>query len=91
MDMEPQKSGNSLGVFLNDGDFEAVVFRFEAPVVSLFGVTVSGAGRPIIHFQYAKGSEIERRRKSILRTRVSGGAWVPVSCIIFYHFHCLTI
>ena len=81
--MKPQKAGNSLGVFLNDGDFEAVVLRLEAPVISLFGVTIPGAGRPIIHFQYAKGREIQRRRESILRTRVSGGSWVPVSC----HFH----
>jgi len=74
--MEAPSSGNSLGVFLNDGAFEAVVSRFEAPVVSLFGVKVPGAGRPIIHFQYLKGSEVERRRASILRTRV-GGVWIP--------------
>ena len=78
--MESKKAGNSLGVFLNDGDFEAVVFRLEFPVTSLFGVTIpSASGRPIIHFQYVKGSEIERRRESILRTRV-GDAWIPVSC-----------
>lgn len=84
--LEPQKAGNSIGVFLNEGEFEAVVLRIEAPVLSLFGVTIPGAGRPIIHFQYAKGSEIQRRRESILRERTNGGPWIPVSSVAFHYY-----
>ena len=85
--MKPQV-GNSLGVFFNDRDFEAVVLRFNFPVISLFGVTIPGAGRPTIHLQYVKGSEIEQRRESILRIRV-GGDWIPVSHVCLLWWLCL--
>jgi hypothetical protein len=66
-------SGNSIGIFQNpDGENEAIVFRLEFPVASLFGITAAGTKpdvKPVVHFQYVKGSEIERRRQTILRTR----------------------
>jgi len=76
------KSGNSIGIFQNpEGENEAVVLRLEMPATTLFGIP-TGSGRPVIHFQYVKGSEVERRRKTILRTRRSNGdgtftTWVP--------------
>lgn len=54
------------------------MFRLEFPILSFFGVTLPGLGRPIIHFQHLKGSEVERRRETILRRRVRvGGTWGP--------------
>lgn len=74
------KSGNSVGIFQNpDGENEAIVLRLEFPVTSLFGVTVGG---PRVHFQVIRGSEVERRRQTILRKRsrentdVNYGEWV---------------
>lgn len=58
--------------------------QIEFPVRDLFGVPVGGP-RPVIHFQYVKGSEIERRRMTLLRTRAKVAAgeterpWVAVS------------
>jgi hypothetical protein len=73
-----QASGNSIGIFQHpNGENEAVVFRVEFPVMSIFGVTFPGIGRPIVHFQFIKGSEVERRRQTILRRRASTGSpWI---------------
>ena len=80
MDVALKKDGNSVGVFVNGGGFESLVLRLEAPVASLFGLKVSGS-QPTIHFQYVKGSEINRRRESNLRTSATDEEnWVPVSC-----------
>lgn len=72
-----QSSGNSIGVFQGpDGENEAVVFRLEFPVMSLFGVTLPSL-RPVVHFQVIKGSEVERRRQTILRMKPrSSSLWV---------------
>lgn len=76
-------SGNSIGIFRNpEGDTEAVVLRLEMPPISLFGI---GAGRIGIHFQHVKGSEIQRRRTTLLRKRTRSstdddwGLWITVS------------
>jgi hypothetical protein len=78
VDLPPSIStGNSIGIFQNDdGENEAVVFRLEFPVTSLFGVS-TGSGRPFVHFQLIKGSEVERRRQTVLRTSTGGGPWIP--------------
>ena len=80
----PVKAGNSIGIFQNpEGENEAVVLRLEKPATSLFGVEFGGTSRPVIHFQYLKGREVERRRKTILRTRrrLSGGDWSPWAAV----------
>ncbi|CAB9504369.1 Inherit from bactNOG: repeat protein [Seminavis robusta] len=65
-----ESAGNSIGVFQDaEGRTEAVVFRLEFPVNTLFGVPLGGGARPVIHFQYVKGSEVERRRQTLLRSR----------------------
>jgi hypothetical protein len=76
-------SGNSIGVFQNpNGENEAVVFRLEFPVASLFGVTL--ASGPKVHFQFVKGSEVQRRRSTILQKRkrattdTNWGPWIAV-------------
>jgi len=61
------------------------VFRLEFPVASLFGVPINGV-RPIIHFQVVKGSEVQRRRETILRKRrrnTQSDTWGPwvANCI----------
>jgi hypothetical protein len=79
-------SGNNVGIFQNpDGHNEAVVFRLEFPATSLFGIPLGGSGSgPKIHFQMVKGSEVERRRSTLLRRRRRDSVssdwrqWIPV-------------
>lgn len=84
-------SGNSIGVFQNaEGENEAVVFRLEFPVASLFGVTL--AGGPKVHFQLVKGSEVQRRRATLLRKRRRSistedwGPWIQVRIVCVYSY-----
>ena len=78
--------GWSFGVFLDSETdaLKAVVFRIEMPSIQFFGIQMVAG--PKFHFQYFVGSEMERRRESILRigsnancpTTVSGcESWKP--------------
>lgn len=72
-----ESASNSIGIFQDpDGATEAVVLRVEFPVTTLFGVPLRnvGVGRPIVHFQYVKGSEVERRRATLLRKKQRGSS-----------------
>ena len=76
-----QSSGSSIGVFVDqDKKFQAAVLRLQTPSISFFGATF-GQGSPIIHLQYLKGSEVERRRQTMLRSRnkIFRGGWTDWS------------
>lgn len=74
---DPSGGGFTFGLYFDQSKvFQAVVFRVQPPTWSFFGIQVSGAIAPTVHLQWVKGAEVERRRLSILRTKV-GGNWIP--------------
>jgi len=70
--------GFSVGVFLDkDDDVKSVLFRVGSPQMFVFGVPLVPASTKI-EVQWFKGSEMERRRGSILRVEEVKGSGVYV-------------
>ena len=73
---DADKGVASVGLFMDhDRNFEALVMRYEPGPFTFFGIN-NGVGNPVIHMQWIKGSEVERRRETLMR-RKKNGIWVP--------------